>query len=276
MSIESLLAPFPLRATPVAGGVLQSRASGRAAQVTHVLLHGIGSASGSWVRQLAATHESTRHRVLAWDAPGYGASTALAPEVPVAAYYAARLWAWLDAEGVTEPVVLAGHSLGAMIATRAAAEQPQRVSRLVLLAPARGYGMAAADERARRLNERLDKLRTLGPAGMAAQRAAAMLSPDATPEQVAFVRETMAQIVPAGYTQAVHLLTGGDLIADLPRVRCPVAVASGSADTITPPAACAAVATAAGVPLQDLGPVGHVCALQAAEAVNELLGMPLP
>ena len=56
----------------------------------------------------------------------------------------------------------------------------------------------------------------------------------------------------------------------------PVVVASGSADTITPPAACEAVARTAGCPYIPLGPAGHVCALEAAEAVNRLLAEPLP
>jgi pimeloyl-ACP methyl ester carboxylesterase len=41
-----------------------------------VLLHGIGSAAASFRYQLEAL--SARFRVAAWDAPGYGASTALA------------------------------------------------------------------------------------------------------------------------------------------------------------------------------------------------------
>ena len=41
-----------------------------------VLLHGIGSAARSFDRQIGAL--SPRHRVVAWDAPGYSNSTTLA------------------------------------------------------------------------------------------------------------------------------------------------------------------------------------------------------
>ena len=37
-----------------------------------VLLHGIGSGARSWRQQVASL--SGRHRVIAWDAPGYGGS----------------------------------------------------------------------------------------------------------------------------------------------------------------------------------------------------------
>ena len=70
---------------------------------------------------------------------------------------------------------------------------------------------------------------------MAQARAAAMLSPQARPEMVEQVRRTMAAIDPAGYTQAVHLLAQGRLLHDVSQLRLPVTVASGEADTITPP-----------------------------------------
>jgi pimeloyl-ACP methyl ester carboxylesterase len=112
---------------------------------------------------------------------------------------------------------------------------------------------------------------------MALKRGAAMLSPSAAPEVVQYVQMVMAQLNPAGYTQAVHLLIGGDLLTDVTQVvaqgRCPITVASGALDTITPPTACQNVAAIAGVPWVSLGTAGHACALDAAENVNALLGL---
>lgn len=245
-----------------------------------VLLHGIGSGSGSWVRQLEA-FAGTR-QVLAWDAPGYGQSEALPMAEPSAEDYATRLWAWLDALSVQAPVTLVGHSLGALMAAAASLQQPARVGRLVLLSPAQGYGKADAEVREAKRRDRLANLHTLGPTGMAQKRGAAMLSPEAPTEMVDFVKVTMAQVIPAGYTQATHMLAGGDLPGLLARLRPAdsaadsmavslAVVASGSADTITPPAGCEALARGAGLPYVSLGPVGHVCALEAADRVNALL-----
>jgi pimeloyl-ACP methyl ester carboxylesterase len=161
--------------------------------------------------------------------------------------------------------------LGALIAASAAQAQPERVARLLLLSPARGYGDAPAAEREHMVSGRLNNLQQLGPQGMAQARAAAMLSPQALPQWVEQVRQNMAAIDPAGYTQAVHLLAAGRLLHDVAGLTVPMAVASGEADTITTPAACDEVAAAARVQRQSLGPVGHACAIEAADAVIALL-----
>ena len=257
-----------------AQGKVQFRSAGMAPKVTHVLLHGIGSASASWAFQLGAAVGRSDIRVLAWDAPGYGRSMHLPMVCPSAQDFAERLWSWLDALYVNQPVVLAGHSLGALMAASATRLRPQAVSRLGLLAPARGYGDAPVAERERVVEGRLRNLQQLGPHGMALARAAAMLSPGAAPALQEAVRETMAQIDPTGYAQAVQMLGLACLAQDLKNLNTPVLVASGEADTVTPPANCDAVAQDAAAKRISLGPVGHACPLEASEAVNELLGLP--
>jgi pimeloyl-ACP methyl ester carboxylesterase len=88
------------------------------------------------------------------------------------------------------------------------------------------------------------------------------------------VRETMAQIDPEGYSQAVQMLGLACLAQDLENLNNPVLVASGEADTVTPPSNCDSVAQNAAAKRISLGPVGHACPLEAAEAVNALLGLP--
>lgn len=268
MNLSELSLQFPVQRLATAGGAIACRRAGSGPVL--VLLHGIGSASGSWVRQLAGLQHG--HTVLAWDAPGYGESEPLPMAEPRAQDYGRRVWQWLDALDLPEsPLTLVGHSLGALMAAAAAVQRPERVERLVLLSPAQGYGQAEPALREGKLNERLAKLRELGPQGMADQRGAAMLSPAADPALVAYVKQLMAQIHPAGYTQAAQMLAGADLAGLLAAVRCPVLVASGAADTITPAPACEALARQAGAPYVSLGPVGHACALEAADLINRLL-----
>ena len=256
-------------------GKVQFRSAGMAPQVTHVLLHGIGSASASWAFQLGSAVGRSDVRLLAWDAPGYGRSTHLPMDLPSAQDYAERLWSWLDALYVTQPVVLAGHSLGALMAASAARLRPQGVSRLVLLSPARGYGDAPLADRERVVQGRLTNLQQLGPQGMAAARATAMLSPRASPVLQEAVRMTMSQIDPAGYSQAVQMLGQANLAQDLKCLSCPVAVASGDDDTVTTPEGCELVAQELNLKRISLGAVGHACSLEAADAVNHLLGLPV-
>ncbi len=255
-------------------GKVQFRSAGMAPQVTHVLLHGIGSASASWAFQLGSAVGRSDVRLLAWDAPGYGRSTHLPMDLPSAQDYAERLWSWLDALYVTQPVVLAGHSLGALMAASAARLRPQGVSRLLLLSPARGYGDSPLADRERVVQGRLTNLQQLGPQGMAAARATAMLSPRASPVLQEAVRMTMSQIDPAGYSQAVQMLGQANLAQDLKCLSCPVAVASGDDDTVTTPEGCELVAQELNLKRISLGAVGHACSLEAADAVNHLLGLP--
>ena len=268
------LAPAQRIGTPL--GAIGYRQAGVLAGTRLVLLHGIGSGSASWAAQLAAVTPK-QPGLLAWDAPGYGDSDGLGlldAAWPTATHYAERLWAWLDALGLTHPLTLVSHSLGALVAARAALLQPQRVAAVVLLAPAQGHARLELAQRERLLNDRLAALANLGPAGMAQQRGAAMLTPDAPAELLAAVQTVMSQVQPRGYTHAARMLAGGDLLTDLVHLQCPVQVASGHADRITPPAGCQQVAAAAGVAWVDLGPVGHACPLQAGAAVNALLGLP--
>ena len=255
-------------------GPIQYRQAGLGDQVTHVLLHGIGSASASWAYQLGSAVGVKDLRVVAWDAPGYGQSAHLEMPEPSASSYATMLWLWLDALGVSSPVQLVGHSLGALMAASAVLQQPDRVSRSVFLAPARGYGDAEPAERKKVVEGRLSNLEKLGPAGMANARASAMLSTHAKPWMVDAVRQTMSEVDPKGYAQAVQMLGQGNLIRDVHGIKCPMLVASGDADTITPPATCDQVAHAAQQKRLSLGEVGHACPLEAALAINQLLGLP--
>jgi pimeloyl-ACP methyl ester carboxylesterase len=261
---------FAPQMVAVPGGQIAYRQAG-SQHITHVLLHGIGSASGSWLMQLEAAQNHPKAGMLAWDAPGYSTSSPVLPAHPQAGNYADKLWAWLDSLHITHPVTLVGHSLGALMATRAAAQRPAQVARLVLLAPAQGYARASTAERDKKLNDRLQLLAELGPVGLGQQRGAGMVSPNAAPELVVYAQRMMSQINPPGYTQAAHLLALGDLLTDLAQVKCPITVASGQLDNATPMAGCQAVAKAASTPWLDLGLVGHACALEAAHQVNAIL-----
>jgi len=113
-----------VRELVVDGTPVEYRVAGQGEPV--VLVHGL---SGSWrwwqpVLEPLAEH----HRVHVLDLPRLGAGF---PADELTGW----LGRWLDAAEL-ERVDLVGHSLGGLIAAELAAEQPQRVQRLALVAPA--------------------------------------------------------------------------------------------------------------------------------------------
>ncbi len=88
------------------------------------------------------------HRLIAWDAPGYGGSAALAQTEPDAAAYANALAALIAELQLQQPLIV-GHSLGASIGSAFAAANPDRLSGLVLADPAQGYATAPLENASR-------------------------------------------------------------------------------------------------------------------------------
>ncbi|BEU21184.1 alpha/beta hydrolase [Paraburkholderia terrae] len=228
-----------------------------------VLLHGIGSGSASWVQQLAAL--SRTRRAIAWDTPGYGETTPVSAQFPVAVDYSAVLASSLRALAI-ERCVLVGHSLGAIIAAAYARENPVSVAGLLLISPANGYAAADPEVRARKRDARLSMLDTLGPRGMAAQRSGNMLSAHASENARAWVRWNMGRVIPSGYRQATHLLANANLCGDLAVFQGRAQVMVGEDDEITPPAACKRVADAAQSILKIIPRAGHAGYVEQPEA----------
>ncbi len=270
-TLQLLDSRFAERSVQTADGVQCYREAGSlpAGGTAVVLLHGIGSGAGSWLH--AALRLAARTRVIAWDAPGYGNSARLQPASPGAEDYAARLHQMLDALGI-ERCVLAGHSLGTLMATAYAHDLgKKRVARLVLLSPTRGYGNPALAERQQAVRaERLRTLDEVGIAGMARTRPAKMLSSKPAPEALAWVRWNMERLDTAGYRQAIEMLCNADMARYAP-APVPVEVHSGDEDTVTVPANCRAIAEMFGAPYGSIAVSGHACHIERPEAIAAIL-----
>ncbi len=94
-----------------------------------VLLHGVGESSFGWLGTMA--HLAPRHRVLAPDLPGSGASGP-SPDGYHSAVLAEVVGDFLDAAEV-DRAVLIGNSFGGIVALRLALARPEKVDALVLV-----------------------------------------------------------------------------------------------------------------------------------------------
>lgn len=103
-----------------------------------VLVHGLGGTIENW-RALAPAL-ARRYRVLVPDLPGHGRSAAL-PEAPDIDALAHAVLAIYETEGLA-PAAWIGHSLGGLVALRAAVLQPRAV-RGIVLAAAAGIGSSS-------------------------------------------------------------------------------------------------------------------------------------
>jgi len=268
--LDLLQHSFAQRIVAVPGAQVAVRECGTSgAAPTVVFLHGISSGAASWVQVAAAV--GSQHRVLAWDAPGYGDSTPLPMPAPRAADYAERLHALLQAEGI-DRCLLVAHSLGALMAgSYAHGLGCNLVQRVVLISPAGGYGQSGnevASERVR--TERRGALAEQGVAGIAARIANRLLSPAADATARAFVQWNAARLHAAGYLQAVELLSGGDLGTSAP-LACPVEVHCGDADVVTSPTACRGWATRFDAPFSLIANAGHASHAEQPDAVAQIV-----
>ncbi len=234
-----------------------------------VLLHGIGSSSASWRAQLSAL--SDRFHVVAWDAPGYGGSDALLPAAPTPQDYAGALLELANGLGILRFSLL-GHSWGALIAAAFARHHATRVTALILANASPGYAAAPLDIRRARVDGRIADMQELGPAGLAAKRAAALLSPSAPAAAIEAVRSVMSQLRPDGYAQAARMLGTANILEDVRHITVPALIIGATNDTVTPEEGNQRIAAALpGARYASLVGPGHASYVEDPAAFNAQL-----
>ncbi|WP_134738074.1 alpha/beta fold hydrolase [Nocardioides sp. 503] len=114
--------------------ILRAPAQKGAAHGTpQLLVHGLGGSSVTWVEVMPGL--SATGPVVAVDLPGFGQTQAQEDDALTVDSYVAFVIQVADALGWTR-FDLHGNSMGGLIATLLAAQQPERVERLVLVSPA--------------------------------------------------------------------------------------------------------------------------------------------
>lgn len=193
-----------------------------------VLIHGVGLNARAWAPQIAALAATTR--IFALDMPGHGRSSPLAPGADLPAYvdWAARAILALNLGAVN----VAGHSMGALIATGLAADYPELVRRVAVLnavhrrtPEARAAVTARAEAMANGIFDAQAPLARWFSDSPA----------DAAPR--AQTAQWLAEVSPAGYAAAYRAFaTGDDVYADRwAGITCPALVLTGDGDPNSTP-----------------------------------------
>ncbi len=234
-----------------------------------ILLHGLGASKDQWGPEMCELARD--HHCLFIDLPGHGQSTFLARQSLGPKAMLAEVETLLDKLSV-RPIVLIGSSLGGCVAALYAARKPERVERLVLLAPA-GLGEAA-----------------LGPAFQASLREGQNGSfgyrtveemqlfwrllfarPPRVPDRLA---RALAASGRARYTTLQKVVTDtrheglGVLVEQLPSIACRTLVIWGSDDQVFPITVLASVLrTLPNASSQVIEGTGHVPYLERGSEV---------
>jgi pimeloyl-ACP methyl ester carboxylesterase len=246
-----------------------------------LLVHGHDGSWQNWLETIP--HLAERHRVIALDLPGFGASPPPSGEVSIPRY-AGVLAELCDALGVVRADVV-GSSMGGLIAAELAIREPRRVERLVLVSaaglsrrynriPLRILAHAQAPLRALARAQRAWSDRARFVAGRPRLRRAALFAAVRHPERIApdiaaFVVRASGR--PAGVA-AARAVARHDIGARLGEIHVPTLIVWGADDAvIAAEAGERFAALIAGARLVVVPDTGHVPMLERPAHFNALL-----
>ncbi|MFA8384648.1 MAG: alpha/beta fold hydrolase [Pelagibaca sp.] len=225
-----------------------------------VLLHGVGLRAEAWNRQIDVLAGS--YHVTAFDMPGHGES-AVRPEMTSVSDYADAVLGDL-----TEPALVVGHSMGAMIALDLASRAPELVRGVVAL----NAVFERSQEAARAVQRRAADLdgKSLADPSVALER----WFGTGQSEERDTCRDWLCAVTPAGYKAAYTAFAHdpGPRRDALAALACPALFMTGALEPNSTPAMSHAMAA--------LAPDGrsiivdnaaHMMPMTHAEAVNAAL-----
>ncbi|MFN2428772.1 MAG: alpha/beta fold hydrolase, partial [Cryomorphaceae bacterium] len=131
-SFEELEYPYPVSKQKIDSAITIAYMDVGTGEETIVFIHGLGSYAPAWKRTIDGLKD--QYRCIAVDLPGYGKSSKDNYEGSMS-FFSDAVVKLLDALEIESPV-FAGHSMGGQISIVTALKHPDRVSKLILVAPA--------------------------------------------------------------------------------------------------------------------------------------------
>jgi len=131
-SFNQIEYPYPVQYQSLSKNISIGYMDEGKADETIIFIHGLGSYAKAWMKNIEELKEN--YRCIAIDLPGYGRSSK--GDYPGSmTFFADIVKEFADSLGI-EKAVLAGHSMGGQISIITSLKYPERVKRLVLVAPA--------------------------------------------------------------------------------------------------------------------------------------------
>lgn len=238
-----------------------------------ILVHGLASSSATFDLVVPRLRET--HRVISIDLLGFGES----PTPPTAAYtleeHVAALERTIRSLKLGSRATLVGHSLGSLIATRYAAQNPSTLSHLIIVSPPvylPGNTVLDPLERLqmdayRKLYDFMRKNRSFTEA---AARAASLLIPmkgalEVTEKNWRAIRLSLEKCIESQTT-----------ITDLSQVRVPIDAIWGTRDPFMAPAGLRVIERTRGIAVTKVDGADHVIRPKFADEIARLVINPSP
>jgi pimeloyl-ACP methyl ester carboxylesterase len=251
-------------------GLIEYRAAGDASNPAVLMLHGLGSSSAGYRAQFAGL--SRDFHVIAWNAPGFGASSPIPGHDVGIDDYTKALEAFLRALRVKKLSVLVGSSWGSVAALAFARRYPALVGSLVLSAPNVAKGHLVGEARDAELDAWLRTADTSIPVSRAAI-ADRLLTPHTPPLVRQHVERLRDAITTDGWRQAIRSLFTVHTPDVISEIRCPITLLSGTLDQVAPyrdhaERLLAAAPSAKSISFEDCG---HILKLEAPSRFNAIV-----
>ena len=247
------------------GVALNYALEGKACAPVVVFSNSLGTTHRMWDEVAAEVAKTCR--VLRYDTRGHGGSEVVARSATIDDL-ALDLAGLLDGLGIGE-VHLVGLSLGGMTGQCFAANYPNRVRTLTLMAtsaylpPADGW------------QTRADTVRAKGMSAIADAVIERWFTPNFATSgavRLADVRRELLAIDPEGYARACEVIRDMDLRQKLPSISCPTLVIAGADDPATPVVHSQTIASLIeGARLVVLKNAAHLLAIEQPSAASESL-----
>lgn len=241
---------------------------------TVLLVHGFPMDRTLWDLQVAALAE--RYRVIVPDLPGFGESDPVKPEELSIAGMADMLAGLLDALEVTEPITLAGLSMGGYVVMDFMRRYADRVDRLAFFDT---RPSTDPPEGLKNREKTAELALTEGEAGV--QKIVEGMIPklfsptsiEQKPELVEAMRQKMLTTRPASIAAAsLAMAQRHDSTESVASITLPTLVVVGEHDVPSPPEAMQAMADSmANATFVQLPDAGHLTPLEQPELVNKAL-----
>ena len=207
------------------GGQIAYRESGEGPTI--LLFHGMNGSSKSWATLFNSLGE--KFRLVAWDAPSFGESDVFGDSIEDYTNAAKALISSLE----VEDIIIIGHSMGGLIATRLASDKDVSLAGVVLSSCHLGFGRPKGEALMSRYADRIDALTGKEVDMSYALERAQRSTPEGTPKHV---REYLVEVAKGARMEGIR--DGGRMSQETDNsyicknIKVPVIILSGGKDKI--------------------------------------------